>query len=455
MPDDADSIFTIAFEDGVWIKVAAKNLSTARAMAIRERLMAGADRREQFAIVDRLCMQNAGAAGEDGAKDGVASVPRGTITVDRNDLQTLLDQNREAGHIAMAYTPSIDSIEEHGGAESEDHVEQIAYHLYYGMHAAMRLRKTLENAVSSGGKVASDVEQTKAGQESGMIKTHAHGARVVAWRYVDPSCSAPFPWVDGLPEPLCNEYAARKGYEIELAYGEPPAAPSALPPQLELMSLTEDGIRAEWRNAGGSIHGPNVETVTMPESAYFAFRRYLAAGAPAASPQVEPNDGMIDVFLEAADRYHHCNGGDVSTIGHWRAQVFAGLKAVLKSLPAAAPAASPQARLADEPDAVPAPTEHEIAWGKVVDTLTEVAPWWSADKGIPMEQACLAIRRLAKLSTVKVSSVVAPFPVKPLVAIDDNGRIAVYIGTAYQFMDLEAARSLRDQLSAIDQEKLA
>ena len=31
-------------------------------------------------------------------------------------------------------------------------------------------------------------------------------------------------------------------------------------------------MRKEWRDAGGSVHGPNVETVTMPEEAYFKFR---------------------------------------------------------------------------------------------------------------------------------------------------------------------------------------
>lgn len=45
----------------------------------------------------------------------------------------------------------------------------------------------------------------------------------------------------------------------------------------------DDELRAEWRAAGGAIHGPNVETVTMPERQYFAFRRGLGL-APAALP---------------------------------------------------------------------------------------------------------------------------------------------------------------------------
>lgn len=36
-------------------------------------------------------------------------------------------------------------------------------------------------------------------------------------------------------------------------------------------------MRSEWIAAGGRIHGPNVETVTMPESDYFRFRAALTA----------------------------------------------------------------------------------------------------------------------------------------------------------------------------------
>ena len=39
--------------------------------------------------------------------------------------------------------------------------------------------------------------------------------------------------------------------------------------------MTEDEMRAEWYEAGGGIHGPNVETVVMSEERYFAFRRRL------------------------------------------------------------------------------------------------------------------------------------------------------------------------------------
>lgn len=43
----------------------------------------------------------------------------------------------------------------------------------------------------------------------------------------------------------------------------------------EQEGLNPKAMRHEWYKAGGSIHGPNVETVTMPESAYFEFRRGL------------------------------------------------------------------------------------------------------------------------------------------------------------------------------------
>lgn len=39
--------------------------------------------------------------------------------------------------------------------------------------------------------------------------------------------------------------------------------------------LTPDEMRAEWRAAGGKIYGPNVETVCMTETEYFAFRNSI------------------------------------------------------------------------------------------------------------------------------------------------------------------------------------
>lgn len=37
--------------------------------------------------------------------------------------------------------------------------------------------------------------------------------------------------------------------------------------------MSDDEIRAEWKSAGGRMYGPNVETVAMPETDYFTFRR--------------------------------------------------------------------------------------------------------------------------------------------------------------------------------------
>lgn len=40
-------------------------------------------------------------------------------------------------------------------------------------------------------------------------------------------------------------------------------------------SLTEDQMREEWKAAGGSTYGPNIEHVIMPEKDYFKFRRSI------------------------------------------------------------------------------------------------------------------------------------------------------------------------------------
>lgn len=42
---------------------------------------------------------------------------------------------------------------------------------------------------------------------------------------------------------------------------------------------SDDELREAWRNAGGSFHGPHVETGTMPETELFVFLRgMLKAG---------------------------------------------------------------------------------------------------------------------------------------------------------------------------------
>ena len=39
--------------------------------------------------------------------------------------------------------------------------------------------------------------------------------------------------------------------------------------------MTDNEIRAAWRAAGGSFHGPHIETATMPEEKMFFFVRCL------------------------------------------------------------------------------------------------------------------------------------------------------------------------------------
>lgn len=39
--------------------------------------------------------------------------------------------------------------------------------------------------------------------------------------------------------------------------------------------LSDADIISEWNSAGGTVHGPNVETVAMTQSNYLKFRRGL------------------------------------------------------------------------------------------------------------------------------------------------------------------------------------
>ena len=51
--------------------------------------------------------------------------------------------------------------------------------------------------------------------------------------------------------------------------------PKADPFAVRQVFLNNPTIREEWVRAGGSIHGPNVETVTMPAETYYEFRRTM------------------------------------------------------------------------------------------------------------------------------------------------------------------------------------
>jgi hypothetical protein len=48
--------------------------------------------------------------------------------------------------------------------------------------------------------------------------------------------------------------------------------------------ISDEEIRAEWRTAGGSMHGPIIEHVSMSERQYFELRRSFDATPPAVSP---------------------------------------------------------------------------------------------------------------------------------------------------------------------------
>lgn len=52
--------------------------------------------------------------------------------------------------------------------------------------------------------------------------------------------------------------------------------------------MNDQQMREEWKAAGGSIHGPNVETVCMPESEYFKFRKSLVAQGEPVGEVVDP-----------------------------------------------------------------------------------------------------------------------------------------------------------------------
>jgi hypothetical protein len=58
--------------------------------------------------------------------------------------------------------------------------------------------------------------------------------------------------------------------KVQISSTPPPVEQAAQP-----VALSDDELRAMWRKAGGSFHGPNVETGTMPESVLLPFLRAL------------------------------------------------------------------------------------------------------------------------------------------------------------------------------------
>lgn len=68
----------------------------------------------------------------------------GGVTVPVKELRELLDGNLAAAEEALPYAGgSIDFIESRGGDESDDPADRIAYHLFYALHAAEKLRALL------------------------------------------------------------------------------------------------------------------------------------------------------------------------------------------------------------------------------------------------------------------------------------------------------------------------
>lgn len=67
-----------------------------------------------------------------------------------------------------------------------------------------------------------------------------------------------------------------QGWEIRALYEEAPQAVAAQAPAAVAVP-TDFELRERWRAAGGSFHGPCVETGTMPEAQLFPFLRALAA----------------------------------------------------------------------------------------------------------------------------------------------------------------------------------
>jgi len=57
-------------------------------------------------------------------------------------------------------------------------------------------------------------------------------------------------------------------------------------------AVTDAELMAEWFKAAGSVHGPNVETVTMPQAKYLAFRRSITHPH---SPDAADSGRVVDV----------------------------------------------------------------------------------------------------------------------------------------------------------------
>lgn len=59
--------------------------------------------------------------------------------------------------------------------------------------------------------------------------------------------------------------------------------------------VTDDELRAFWRKYGGSFHGPNIETGTMPEAALLPLLRYLITMVPITDPTKDVAQNIANV----------------------------------------------------------------------------------------------------------------------------------------------------------------
>jgi len=108
-----------------------------------------------------------------------------------------------------------------------------------------------------------------------------------------------------------SEYSVKEAREAASAtIGKVRGMLTAYADLLEQIERAREGvsdaeIMAEWVKADGSVHGPNVETVTMPQAKYLAFRRSVAHLLPSGE-----RGGVDDAVPLSRYIPCECKGGD-------------------------------------------------------------------------------------------------------------------------------------------------